>query len=78
MMKKIVSISISLSVVCALIIFSFLVGEYLNTKINSHFNVGTKSTQKDIVDKDAIYAENYSSCIHFDTCIKCQKNSLKR
>jgi hypothetical protein len=78
MIKNIVSISISLIVVCTLIIFSFLVGEYLNSKINSHFNVGTKSTQKDKSDKDTIYTENYSSCIHFDTCVKCQKISLKR
>ena len=71
-------ILIPLGIVCCLIIFSFLVGEYLNSKLNLFPNVESKLTQKSNVEKDTIYSKNYSSCVHFDTCNKCKKILLKR
>ena len=78
MLKNIAEILITLAFLYCLSVFSFSIAEYLYSKINLFPNVESKSIQKSKVDKDTIYAENYSPYIHFDTSNKCKKILLKR
>jgi hypothetical protein len=72
--KQTMGLLITTAILCALFIFSSFFGEFLYSKVSPQ-----PVPQRDTVTitvpegRDTIYFDMCSSCVHFETCIKCQK-----
>ena len=73
-MKDFPSFLLSAFILCGFFTFSFLAGEYINSKINPPLPVILRDTVTITpVQRDTIYFDMCSSCVHFETCVKCQR-----
>lgn len=72
--KQTLGMVIITAALCALFMFSSFIGEYLYLKLNPP--VAPKAKIETVIvpsGRDTIYFDVCSSCVHFETCLKCQK-----
>ena len=72
--KQTLGLLITTAILCALFMFSSFAGEFLFSKVSPQ-----PVPQRDTVTitvpegRDTVYFDMCSSCVHFETCIKCQR-----
>jgi hypothetical protein len=70
--KQTLGLVITTAILCGLFAFSSFVGEYLYSKVEPK-EVPTPTTVTVPSGRDTVYFDMCSSCVHFETCLKCQK-----
>lgn len=72
--KQTIGVLILTATLCFLFMFSSFFGEFLYSKVSPQpVPITITDTVTVLEGRDTVYFDMCSSCVHFETCIQCQK-----